>query len=209
MVCLVRHAHAGDKHEWSGRDEDRPLSVPGHREADGLLARLRDYPITRILSSPALRCVQTVEPLSLRRAVPIEVVDALRVDTPVEGLLELVTDRGLEGTVSCGHGEQIGGWCASWPIAGSWMTSRCGGQRDPPGSWTPTRDGWLAPGIWCRCGSRTLPATTRVRPGFGAGLAGRVALSWQTDLVAMPGADTGPGIRLLTYEEGPSIISSR
>jgi 8-oxo-dGTP diphosphatase len=109
MVCLVRHAHAGDKHHWPGRDEDRPLSVPGHREAHGLLARLRDYPSTRILTSPALRCVQTVEPLSLRRAVPIEVVGALRVDSPVEGLLELVTDPGLETAVLCGHGEQIGG----------------------------------------------------------------------------------------------------
>jgi broad specificity phosphatase PhoE len=68
-------------------DEDRPLSVPGHREAHGLLARLRDYPITRILTSPALRCVQTVEPLGLRRAMPIEVIDALRVDTPVNGCL--------------------------------------------------------------------------------------------------------------------------
>jgi 8-oxo-dGTP diphosphatase len=109
MVYLVRHAHAGDKHQWPGRDEDRPLSVPGHREAHGLLTRLRDHPITRILTSPALRCVQTVEPLSLRRAVPIEVVDALRVDGPVEGLLRLVTDPGLESTVLCGHGEQIGG----------------------------------------------------------------------------------------------------
>jgi broad specificity phosphatase PhoE len=87
LVYLVRHAHAGNKHQWPGRDEDRPLSVPGHREAHGLLARLRDYPITRILTSPALRCVQTVEPLGLRRAMPIEVIDALRVDTPVNGCL--------------------------------------------------------------------------------------------------------------------------
>jgi phosphohistidine phosphatase SixA len=110
MVCLVRHAHAGDKHQWPGPDHDRrPLSVPGQREAHGLLDRLRDYSSTRILSSPAVRCVQTVEPLSLRRAVPIEVVDALAVDAPVERLLALVTDPGLESTVLCGHGEQIGG----------------------------------------------------------------------------------------------------
>jgi 8-oxo-dGTP diphosphatase len=107
MVSLVRHAHAGDKHQWPGRDHDRPLSVPGHHEAHGLLARLRNYPIGRILTSPAVRCVQTVEPLSQRRAVPIELVDALRVDTPVASLLALVTDPGLETAVLCGHGEQI------------------------------------------------------------------------------------------------------
>ena len=109
MVGLVRHAHAGDKHQWPGRDQDRPLSVPGQQEAHGLLARLRNYPITRILTSPAVRCVQTVEPLGQRRAVPIELVDALRVDAPMEGLLELVTDPGLAMVVLCGHGEQLGG----------------------------------------------------------------------------------------------------
>ena len=109
MVYLVRHAHAGDKHQWPGRDHDRPLSVPGQHEAQGLLARLRDYPIGRILTSPAVRCVQTVEPLGQRRAVPSELVDALRVDTPIGSLLELVTDPGLETAVLCGHGEQIGG----------------------------------------------------------------------------------------------------
>jgi phosphohistidine phosphatase SixA len=106
MVCPARAA--GDKHQWPGRDHDRPLSVPGHHEAYGLLARLREYPIGRILTSPAVRCVQTVEPLSLRRAVPIELVDALQVDSPVERLRGLVTDSGLETAVLCGHGEQIG-----------------------------------------------------------------------------------------------------
>ena len=109
MVCLIRHAHAGDKHQWPGRDHDRPLSVPGQHEAHGLLVRLRGYPISRILASPAVRCAQTVEPLSQRRAVPIELVDALRVDAPIRSLLELVTDPGLETAVLCGHGEQIGG----------------------------------------------------------------------------------------------------
>jgi 8-oxo-dGTP diphosphatase len=108
LVCLVRHAHAGNKHLWPGRDSDRPLSIPGQHEAHGLLARLRDYPITRILASPARRCWQTVEPLSQRRAVPIELVDALSVDASVAGLLELVIDPGLQEAVLCGHGEQIG-----------------------------------------------------------------------------------------------------
>ena len=108
MVCLVRHAHAGNKHLWPGRDSDRPLSVSGQHEAHGLLARLRDYPISCILASPALRCRQTVEPLSQRRAVPIELVDALAVDAPPGRLLELVTDPGLQEAVLCGHGEQIG-----------------------------------------------------------------------------------------------------
>ena len=108
MVYVVRHAHAGNKQHWPGPDNDRPLSVSGHQEAHGLLAHLRDYPVSRILTSPAVRCQQTVEPLSQRRAVPIELVDALAVDAPPGRLLELVTDPGLREAVLCGHGEQIG-----------------------------------------------------------------------------------------------------
>lgn len=95
--------------DCAGRAGSGTLSVPGQHEGHGLLVRLRDYPISRILTSPAVRCAQTVEPLSQRRAVPIELVDALRVDAPIGSLLELMTDPGLETAVLCGHGEQIGG----------------------------------------------------------------------------------------------------
>ena len=108
MVYLIRHAHAGNKQHWPGPDNDRPLSAAGHQEAHGLLARLRDDPVSRILTSPAVRCQQTVEPLRQRRGVPIELVDALSVDAPPGRLLELVTDPGLQEAVLCGHGEQIG-----------------------------------------------------------------------------------------------------
>ena len=77
MPYLVRHAHAGDKHAWVGPDRLRPLSEPGRREAHGLLVQLRPYPIARILSSPTVRCLQTVEPLAQRRGLPIEPTQVL------------------------------------------------------------------------------------------------------------------------------------
>jgi hypothetical protein len=45
-----------------------------------------------------------VVPLSQRRAVPMELVDALVVDAPPGALLKLVTEPGLQETVLCGHG---------------------------------------------------------------------------------------------------------
>jgi phosphohistidine phosphatase SixA len=108
MPYLIRHADAGNKHHWAGPDHDRPLSPPGQLEAHGLLGRLRDYPITRILTSPAVRCQQTVAPLSQRRAVPIEPVDTLAVDAPAARLLALVADPTLQTAVLCTHGELIG-----------------------------------------------------------------------------------------------------
>jgi broad specificity phosphatase PhoE len=72
MPYLSRHAHAGDKRAWAGPDLVRPLSGTGRCEAHGLLTQLRDYPISRILSSPTVRCLQTVEPLAARRRLTTE-----------------------------------------------------------------------------------------------------------------------------------------
>ena len=81
MPYPVRHAHAGNKRAWAGPDSARPLSIAGRQEAHGLLTRLRDYPISRILSSPSVRCLQTVEPLAKDRAlVPVSEPELAEVD---------------------------------------------------------------------------------------------------------------------------------
>jgi phosphohistidine phosphatase SixA len=99
MVYLLRHAHAGSQKRWPGPDHDRPLSLRGKEQAIGLLVTLRDEPVTRILASPAVRCRHTVLPLSHHRGVPIELASSLAVQAPVERLLELVLDPGMEAAV--------------------------------------------------------------------------------------------------------------
>src|SRR5205809_614665 len=49
-VYLVRHARAGDRHDWGGADDLRPLSKPGRRQAEALVDALRDARVDRILS---------------------------------------------------------------------------------------------------------------------------------------------------------------
>jgi phosphohistidine phosphatase SixA len=66
------------------------------------------YPITRILSSPAARCLQTVEPLAERRGLPVEHADALAADGDPAGLVALLLDLAASETVLCSHGELIG-----------------------------------------------------------------------------------------------------
>ena len=80
LLLLVRHAHAGDKSRWQGPDRLRPLSLAGQAEAAGLVVRLEDFPIERILTSPTLRCRQTVEPLTRDRRLRIEPEVTLGVD---------------------------------------------------------------------------------------------------------------------------------
>jgi broad specificity phosphatase PhoE len=108
MPYLVRHAHAGTKRAWAGPDTLRPLSDPGRREAHGLLTQLRDYPITRVLSSPTVRCLQSVEPLAQRRGLPVEPADILGLDGDPDALVALLLDPAVGEAVLCSHGELIG-----------------------------------------------------------------------------------------------------
>jgi 8-oxo-dGTP diphosphatase len=108
MPYLVRHAHAGDKRGWAGPDRLRPLSGAGRGEAHGLLTQLGDYRITRILSSPALRCLETVEPLARRRGLTVERSELLGVDADPAVLVALLVDPAAADAVLCSHGELIG-----------------------------------------------------------------------------------------------------
>jgi 8-oxo-dGTP diphosphatase len=108
LLFLVRHAHAGDKSRWQGPDRLRPLSLAGQAESAGLVVRLEDYPIERILTSPTLRCQQTVEPLARDRRLRIEPEVTLGVDADLGRVLALLADPWLQDTVVCTHGEVIG-----------------------------------------------------------------------------------------------------
>ena len=108
MVYLVRHAHAGKKAHWPGPDLARPLSAQGRREALGLTDQLDAHPLGRILSSPARRCLQTVQPLAARLGRPVEPEVLLGVDGTGAGVLELLSAPRLDQAVLCTHGEIIG-----------------------------------------------------------------------------------------------------
>jgi broad specificity phosphatase PhoE len=142
MVYLVRHAHAGSKAEWDGPDQARPLSETGRRQAAGLVDRLRRYPVHRILSSPAERCLQTVRPLARLLRLAVEETDALSVDATADGVLELLAEPALRNAVLCTHGELIAQVFdrltaegldlpgrPRWPKGSAWVLDRHGGDR--------------------------------------------------------------------------------
>jgi 8-oxo-dGTP diphosphatase len=86
-LLVIRHARAGHSSEWEGDDRLRPLDERGRRQAEALVDALAPFPITRILSSPYDRCVQTVEPLAAARGLALESSDELGEDRQaVEGV---------------------------------------------------------------------------------------------------------------------------
>ena len=72
VAYLIRHAKAGERAAWDGPDELRPLTKAGARQADALAAQFHGEPIARVISSPAVRCIDTVRPLAGRLGVKLE-----------------------------------------------------------------------------------------------------------------------------------------
>lgn len=106
-IHLVRHAVAGDRHEWSGDDRLRPLTAKGERQAAGINRQLSGVGVSRILSSPHVRCLQTVEPLSEALGVRVEKADALAEGASPAGMRALLNEVAGTNAVLCSHGDVI------------------------------------------------------------------------------------------------------
>lgn len=103
-VLLVRHAVAVARRSWSGDDALRPLDDRGRRQAAGLAGLLAPFGATRVLSSPAVRCVDTVAPLGLAVEVDDDLFEGRF--APAEALVRSLLEAG--GTaVACSHGDVI------------------------------------------------------------------------------------------------------
>ncbi len=62
-LILVRHASAGHRDTWAGQDLQRPLDAEGAMDALLLADLLACFaPRARVISSPALRCTESVRP---------------------------------------------------------------------------------------------------------------------------------------------------
>lgn len=61
-LVLLRHAGAVPRKAFSGPDEARPLTERGRRQARQLIDALAAYGIRTVISSPATRCLETIEP---------------------------------------------------------------------------------------------------------------------------------------------------
>jgi phosphohistidine phosphatase SixA len=100
-VVLLRHASAGDRETWEGDDRLRPLDDKGWRRARRVAEELRALGVRRAVSSPYVRCVQTLEPLGL----PIEEDERLAVGASRDAALALLGS--LEDAVACTHGDIV------------------------------------------------------------------------------------------------------
>lgn len=112
-LLIVRHVEADPRSSWSGPDVLRPLSTKGRRQASGLVHVLGDqFPMARLVTSPSLRCIETLSPLAATLALGIEVSEALAEGVDPAAAIDLArtgadiptSDGAL---VLCSHGDLI------------------------------------------------------------------------------------------------------
>ena len=105
-LYLVRHAKAGERRLWTADDLERPLSKKGWKQSEALAKRLAEAKPSALISSPYVRCIQTLEPLGDRLDLPVQIDERLTEDEPVEPMLDLL-GQAADGTVLCTHGDLI------------------------------------------------------------------------------------------------------
>jgi phosphohistidine phosphatase SixA len=107
VVYLIRHAHAGQR-DYDGHDIYRPLSKRGRSEAKRITEALVDVELKMVLSSPATRCVQTVEALAKLNSLDVAEADALWEDALATDMLDVLESLPAKGNVAvCSHGNLI------------------------------------------------------------------------------------------------------
>ena len=152
-LYFVRHAKAGERARWEGDDRLRPLSGKGRRQAVSVCERLHPLvaaaPAPQLVSSPYIRCMQTLEPLAARLHGMVRPDDRLLEGVGREGALDLVASL-PDGSVLCSHGDIIPDVIAAlerrsaridcdpdWRKGSVWVLTRSGHEVVKATVWPP------------------------------------------------------------------------
>ena len=108
-LALVRHAHAVGRGSWHEDDQLRPLDAAGQARAAVIAPVLTAYGVKRLVSSPSLRCTDTLRPFAAQLAVAMRTKDGLSEEgyaaEPARAVrhLERLVERGAPAAL-CSHG---------------------------------------------------------------------------------------------------------
>ncbi|GAA4820210.1 NUDIX domain-containing protein [Nocardioides caeni] len=105
-LVVLRHARARSRTAWRGPDPGRPLLKAGEDVAVRLVPLLAAYDVTRIVTSPSTRCVQTVAPYAATTGFEPDLRSGLTEEEASQRAVEEIVGEALEadaGTVVCSH----------------------------------------------------------------------------------------------------------
>lgn len=84
------------------------MSKAGRRQSEALAVTLVDAGVTRLVSSPYVRCHQSLEPAAARLGLDIATDPALLEGARLEDALRLVTRHLDDDIAFCSHGDVLG-----------------------------------------------------------------------------------------------------
>jgi 8-oxo-dGTP diphosphatase len=135
-VYVVRHVKAGERDGFREPDELRAISKTGRKQAVAIGALLGDVAFTRLVSSPFLRCVQSLEPIADARGLDITIARELSEGEGPAGAEAWVLATAADGPAAlCTHGDVIRELVESLVARGVPVT----GDAEP---------GWAKAGTW-------------------------------------------------------------
>ncbi len=107
-LVVLRHAKARSRKSWAKKkpDSERPLLSLGHDQAQRLVGLLAAYDVTRVVSSPSTRCVQTVQPYAETTEWELETRERLSEEGASPEKVSKVVGELLDdpaGSVVCTH----------------------------------------------------------------------------------------------------------
>lgn len=129
MLYMVRHGVALAREQWPGADGARPLVARGWAQAVALMTFLEGRSPQHFLSSPAVRCRDTLVPAAHRDGLEV-VEEDLLADCDGQDLVEsvlrsrlrralrVIAQRAPGTAVACSHGDTIPLLLAEAGVAG-------------------------------------------------------------------------------------------
>ena len=105
-LFVVRHAKAGERRLWTDDDLNRPLSKKGRKQSELIGNRLAKLEPTQLVSSPYIRCIQTLQPLAEMIGTEVSVDQRLGENEPFEPVIELLRELPIRSVLST-HGDII------------------------------------------------------------------------------------------------------
>jgi 8-oxo-dGTP diphosphatase len=107
VVAVVRHGRAGDRRSWDRDDRLRPLDGKGQRQALALIDQLEPYGIERVISSPYLRCLQSVLPLAVAVGTELSIDERLGEGGSASEVEALLRELAGGPVALCTHGDVV------------------------------------------------------------------------------------------------------
>ena len=123
-LFLIRHAVAGVRNNFDPSDDRRELDDVGRGQAEAIATEWSHDDVEAIYASPAVRCVQTVEPLAKHLGLAVQIAPELFEGASASRSIEFARSFTGRCVVLCSHGDVIPDVLRNLEVGGTRLEGR-------------------------------------------------------------------------------------